>query len=194
MVRDVPRPVPSEAMTDDTPVNGGSSRGTTDVEGSAWLSVSDAAVHYDVTERTIRRWIKAGRVEATEIDTPHGPAWRIRRTDGPVNPPQRPLRVDSASTVDRVDGGSTTLDKRDRTLEFIERVYDDQAEELERLRRDNQQLAGQVGYLQRQVLEQQETIQRLLMAPKDEPANVTPDEPPAEPVRVSRWKREWGGR
>ncbi len=49
--------------------------------------------------------------------------------------------------------------------------------------------------LQRQVLEQQETIQRLLMAPKDEPADVTPEkspvepEPPAESVRVSWWRR-----
>ncbi len=97
------------------------------------------------------------------------------------------------STVDRVDGGSTTLDKRDRTLEFIERVYDDQAEELERLRRDNQQLAGQVGYLQRQVLEQQETIQRLLMAPKDEPTDVTPEKPPVEPAppAASEPPRPW---
>ena len=174
-------------MTDDTPVNGGSSRVATDVEGSAWLSVPDAAAHYNVTERTIRRWIKAGRVVATEIDTLHGPAWRVRRTDAPVDPPQRPSRVDNMSTVDRVNHGSTTLDKRDRALEFIERVYDDQAEELERLRRDNQQLAGQVGYLQRQVLEQQETIQRLLMAPKDEPP--AEPEPLTVPERVSWWRR-----
>jgi hypothetical protein len=62
---------------------------------------------------------------------------------------------------------------------------------VDSLRRDNQQLAGQVGYLQRQVLEQQETIQRLLMAPKDEP--VEP-EPPAEPEpRRSWWRRLWDG-
>ena len=40
--------------------------------------------------------------------------------------------------------------------------------------------------LQRQVLEQQETIQRLLMAPKDEPAEP---EPSAVSERVSWWRR-----
>jgi hypothetical protein len=40
--------------------------------------------------------------------------------------------------------------------------------------------------LQRQVLEQQETIQRLMMAPKDEPE---PAEPLAVSERVSWWRR-----
>ncbi len=42
--------------------------------------------------------------------------------------------------------------------------------------------------LQRQVLEQQETIQRLLMAPKDEPEPIEP-EPSAVSERVSWWRR-----
>jgi hypothetical protein len=58
---------------------------------------------------------------------------------------------------------------------------------LERAHAENQQLAGQVGFLQAKLQEAERTV-ALLMAPKDEPA----PEPPAQPERVSWWKRLWG--
>jgi len=56
---------------------------------------------------------------------------------------------------------------------------------LERAHAENQQLAGQVGFLQAKLQDAERTV-ALLMAPKDEP------EPPAEPERRPWWKR-WIG-
>ena len=61
---------------------------------------------------------------------------------------------------------------------------------VDSLRRENQQLAGQVGFLQAKLQDAQEESQqlRLLMAPKDEPAP-----PPApEPVKRPWWRRILG--
>jgi hypothetical protein len=70
-----------------------------------------------------------------------------------------------------------------KALDLAEQLLRDNAALVAR----NEQLAGQVGFLQRQVIEQQETIQRLLPAPRDEP------ETPAEPEPVKPWwKRLFG--
>ena len=56
------------------------------------------------------------------------------------------------------------------------------------MRRDNQQLAGQLGFVQAKLQDAEEQI-RLLMAPKDEPAA----EPAPAPVqRAPWWKRIFG--
>ncbi len=41
------------------------------------LSVKQAAQAFNVSEKTIRRWIRDGRLEATQIAGPYGMTWRI---------------------------------------------------------------------------------------------------------------------
>ncbi len=63
---------------------------------------------------------------------------------------------------------------------------------VDNLRRENQQLAGQVGFLQAKLQDAQEENQqlRLLMAPKDAPApEATPAEP--EPTHEGLPARSW---
>ncbi len=69
----------------------------------------------------------------------------------------------------------------------IDELRQEYRDELEHLRRENQQLAGQLGFTQAKLQDAQEENQqlRLLMAPKDEPS----PEPPAEPERRPWWKR-----
>jgi hypothetical protein len=55
---------------------------------------------------------------------------------------------------------------------------------VERLTQRNEQLAGQLGFTQAKLQEAERTV-ALLMMPTDEPA----PEPPAQPERVSWWKR-----
>ena len=58
------------------------------------------------------------------------------------------------------------IDELGHAREVVEEVRRAQREELERLRRETQQLAGQVGCLQARVQEQERQI-ALLMAPQD---------------------------
>jgi excisionase family DNA binding protein len=58
-------------------------------------TLTEAAETYNVTERTIRRWIKEQAVTAWKVNGPRGPEWRI-------NP---------GSTVDEIaDQGGSTVD------------------------------------------------------------------------------------
>ncbi len=66
----------------------------------------------------------------------------------------------------------------------IDELRQEYRDELEHLRRENQQLAGQLGFTQAKLQEAERTV-ALLMAPKDEPA----PEPPAEPERRPWWRR-----
>ncbi len=68
----------------------------------------------------------------------------------------------------------------------IDELRQEYRDELEHLRRENQQLAGQLGFTQAKLQEAERTV-ALLMAPTDEPAS----EPAAEPERRPWWKRLW---
>ena len=43
----------------------------------SWLTLTQAATHFSVNEKTLRRWIKQGRVRASKIAGPRGEEWRI---------------------------------------------------------------------------------------------------------------------
>jgi excisionase family DNA binding protein len=141
------------------------------------LSIEEAAESMGVSPATIRRRIKTGELAAFKRTTPHGFEWRIgagpesigliTTADHVVESPDQPV-VESADQTPAPE-----------TLELVHLV--------ERLSRENQQLAGQLGFTQAKLQEAERTV-ALLMAPKDEPA----PEPPAEPERVSWWRRLFG--
>ena len=219
MMRDTSRPTPTEDMTDtpDKPaayVDGAPSSLADQVDSNAGqvdgtpvnlddsLSVSEAAAHFSVSERTIRRRIKDGSLTGSKLPTTQGYEWRVH-LDGASD------QIDSVSTRHPVnlDGSNVHLPGTSsphaeqvdpiiaRALDLIERMHEDQTEELERLRRDNQQLAGQVGFLQAKLQDAQEENQqlRLLMAPKDEPPVESEAPAVSEPVR-SWWQRLLGNK
>ena len=136
------------------------------------LSVTEAAARLGVSERTVWRRIKQGKLKTHKTTD----GVRVSLSDIPSTVSDSVPVSDSKATDNTTD---TVSDVPGEVIELVRLV--------DRLQQSNQQLAGQVGYLQRQVIEQQETIQRLLPAPKDEP------EPPAasEPKRVW-WRRLLG--
>jgi hypothetical protein len=172
-------------QVDGTPVN---------LDGS--LSVSEAAAHFSVSERTIRRRIKDGSLTASKLPTTQGYEWRVY-LDGASD------QIDSVSTRHPVnlDGSNVHLPGTSsphaeqvdpiiaRALDLIERMHEDQTEELERLRRANQQLAGQLGFLQSE-LQQRDRQIALLTAPKEEPepTDVTPQEAPTQADTGPDWQ------
>ena len=162
-------------MTDSTP------------DDMAAMTPAEAAARLGISERTVQRRLKQGSLHGYKVDTGRGEVWRVV-LDGMDDTP--PVQPDAMAAKATPIADVTTSDVAEFAHAVIDELRQEYRDELERLRRDNQQLAGQVGYLQRQVLEQQETIQRLLMAPK-EPEPAEP-EPPDRPVRVSWWKRLLG--
>ena len=138
------------------------------------LSIEEAAESMGVSAATIRRRIKTGELAAFKRTTPYGFEWRIgagpesigliTTGDQVVESPDQPV-VESADQTPVPE-----------TLELVRLVA--------RLSQENQQLAGQLGFTQAKLQEAERTV-ALLMAPKDEAA----PEPPAEPERVSWWKR-----
>ena len=148
------------------------------------LSVKEAAAALGISERTVRSRIKAGTLAAVPLERPQGYEWRVYPDGLPPgsNLDQSGNNVESPS--------ESHLDPPGNHLEDASMV--EMIHLVATLQSRNEQLAGQVGYLQRQVLEQQETIQRLLTVDKPEPATVDEARPPAEPVRVSWWRRLLG--
>jgi len=132
------------------------------------LTVEHAAGRLQVSERTIHRRIKQGKLQAHKVNTPRGQVWCVH--------------LDSMSVME-----DSALPAGE-TLELVRLV--------DRLSRDNQQLAGQVGFLQSEIQQRDRQI-ALLMAPKDEPADVTPRTEPEipavpEPEHRPWWKRLFG--
>lgn len=131
------------------------------------LTPAEAAVRLGVSERTIWRRIKAGK-----LDTEHRvEGVRILLSDA--------LSVDDRQVSVAFDNVSDTVTDSPQP-ELIKAL-----EMVSELTRRNEQLAGQVGFLQAKTQDQERQI-ALLMAPKDEP------EQPAQPERVSWWRRLFG--
>ncbi len=144
------------------------------------LSVQEAAAHYRVTEKTIRRRIKAGSLRAVKHSIAEGFEWRVYPEGG----------LDSAKGTQPTHEGPQT-EQETHTPPAVPSDPPQQSAELlralevvERLTQRNEQLAGQLGFTQAKLQEAERTV-ALLMMPTDEPA----PEPPAQPERVSWWKR-----
>ena len=164
------------------------------------VSLDEAAHQLGISERTVRRRIKEGTLAAYKMETPRGEVWRIYLPGTPADleaPPRRQADQDggdlppSAAVVDTtlLSSASTSRDLQ-KALELIEHLHREHAEAMERAYRENQQLAGQVGFLQARVQEQERQI-ALLMAPKDEPAPA-PQEPEQAPAQRPWWRRFLG--
>ena len=61
-----------------------------------WLTVEEAAERLSVHDQTVRRWLRAGKLQGTSINRRAG--WRIREseierflTEGPAHPEERKL-------------------------------------------------------------------------------------------------------
>lgn len=114
----------------------------------AW-TLTEAANAYNVTERTVRRWIKEQVVSAWKVDGPRGPEWRIN----------------SGSTMDKnqVHAGSTvdleTVTVPEQTASMLEtdRLWELLKEKDAKI----EALIMRTGYLQAQMETKEEQIKLL---------------------------------
>ena len=155
------------------------------------LSVQEAADCLGVTAKTVRRRIKQGTLRSFKMPTSQGFEWRVQLDpqDGHVD--TRPSTLGDHVDIREVDSGVQVPTHPTAPVAEVLKALD----LAEQLRRDNaalvarnEQLAGQVGFLQAKVQDQERQI-ALLMEPQDEMADVTPEKPPVEPERVGWWRR-----
>ena len=145
------------------------------------LSIKEAAEQLQVHEKTVRQRIRSGELHAVKVPRPQGFEWRVYLNSSP------PLQVDSPVPQVSPHGDSDPPHVNGPTSPQVSpHVTQVNTAELvrliERLHSENTQLAGQVGFLQARVQEQERQI-ALLMAPKDEA--------PA-PARAPWWRRLLG--
>ena len=161
------------------------------------LTVQETAAQLGISERTVRRRIKDGILTAYKLPTTQGYEWRVQ-VDGASD------NLAGVSTRQSVKVDSTPVQVLGRVADLGDTPAIIAALELaEQLRKDNaalasrnEQLAGQLGFTQAKLQEAERTV-ALLMAPKDEPSDVTPrtePEMPAVPDPKHRpwWKRLFG--
>jgi hypothetical protein len=147
-----------------------------------WLTLPEAAARLGVAVITLRRRLKEGAFEAKQTPGPHGPQWMIRLESDQVAATKVIVaahQVDQAEQAVREESDQAEQGQNDQA-DKPEQGGGDQAALLEALRmmrslqEENRTLAGQVGFLQAQLLqsqaqlgEAQQTI-KMLEAPKVE--------------------------
>ena len=168
-------------MTDSTPDD----MAATPPEPDVSMTPAEAAARLGISERTVQRRLKQGSLYGYKVDTGRGEVWRVVLGGMADTPPVQP-DVMPAKATPMVD--VTTSSVTEFAHAVIDELREEYRSEIERLTTRNEQLAGQVGFLQAKVQDQERQI-ALLMAPKDEMADVTPEKPPVEPERVGWWRR-----
>jgi hypothetical protein len=162
----------------------------TNSQADTGISLTDAAAQLGISERTVLRRIKDGTVDGRKIGEGRGGIWRVYLSvsdsqpapvsDSQTNPPGT---LSDSPTDETGNVSASVSDRQTQPAQDMIRMV----ELVDKLQAQNQQLAGQLGFTQAKLQEAERTV-ALLMAPKDEPA----PEPPAQPERVSWWKR-WIG-
>jgi excisionase family DNA binding protein len=136
------------------------------VHADSSLSVQEAADALGCSEKTIRRRIKAGSINAHRLPTSQGYEWRVQ-LDGAVDqaPPSPAVQVNGQNghlpgDADQVDThtpgqiDSPAASEHEPSNEALLKALDF----AERLQRENMELAGRVGFLQAKLQTAEEQI------------------------------------
>jgi excisionase family DNA binding protein len=123
-----------------------------------WLSLPEAAAELNCSVDTVRRRIKRGELPAKQVATQRGNAWRV-------------LLSTPLSSVPTVGNDATQpAAHEDKDAGIVALV-----ELVSRLQEENRTLAGQLGFVQAQAQQAEETIRALQagaeQAASDAPAN-----------------------
>jgi len=166
------------------------------------LSISEVAARLELSERTIRRRIKDGSLQAFQRPTSRGYEWRILLE---AEPGQELVNVDrndrQAESKDRqepvnVDTGAEPAEPPAAELGLLKAL--DMVEALQqentRLQEENKQLYGQAAFYQAKLQAAEERILMLEARPVEEETEQS--EPPAELEKPSGswWRRFLGWR
>ncbi len=182
-------------------------------EGVGTVSVRDAAKSIGVSERTIRRRIQDGILSAWKQETEHGYEWRVPVSSLDAGLPGTHPRQNAPLPGSPDEGAGRPPAQHIAPMDTQSAPEMIKALDLvDKLQTQNQDLWKTLEHWQARAVEAEQTI-KLLMAPKDEPVDITPadddpdwqgiaqaleervkrlEEPPVQPERRPWWKR-WLG-
>ena len=146
-----------------------------------WLTLKEAAETMGCSVVTLRRLIKKNRVQARQVTTPHGPAWRVL-SSSVISLPRVITGPPEQGLVAQADQGAGQA-----MVELVRLVN--------QLQEDKAILAQRIGTLETLLRIAEERVEAL-EAPKDGPSHrleMAPEStPPAEAVSrapTSLWSR-----
>ncbi len=131
-----------------------------DDQAGAWLPLIAASAHLGVSVKTTRRRLKSGELVSRQVTTAHGQAYEV----------WLPSNGTMATQTSRLNSVGTQRVDDVTTVELVRLV--------DRLQRENRDLAGLVGALQERV----GTLQLALDAPKEPVSTERPLERDSEHV------------
>lgn len=186
------------------------------VHGDGSVSVQEAAAVLGLSEKTIRRRIKAGTLPAHRLPTSQGYEWRVQLTGYDAQVPT-PLtnhvdgHADHLPSQNGQAGGQHTESGREEAApatassepaDQVDARLDsgrDQAmlkalDLADRLQRENMELAGRLGFLQAKLQHTEERLLALAAGPApSQPDPTAPPHPPAahRPAGPHPWWKFW---
>ncbi len=155
------------------------------MENTASYSISEVAGILNLSPKTIRRYIKSGKLPSVKIPTKFGDEYRV--TEIPEALKQEAEAQAKALAQGRVD--VVTSEEQENRLD-VQQLY-----------QENMRLAAQLGAATERIhhLEEQIKAQENLIAPAQENVRLLEEKikrletPPPAPPRLPWWKRLFGG-
>jgi excisionase family DNA binding protein len=142
-----------------------------------WLTLKEAAETMGCSVVTLRRMIKRNTVQARQVDTPNGRAWRVL-SSSLISLPRVHVAQADHSLITPPDQGPAMLE----LVRLVAQLQDDKA-----------RMAQRIGFLEAQ-LSVSESRLSVLEAPKAEPVDVeSAAAAEAAPAPATRrwWRRMW---
>jgi MerR family transcriptional regulator, copper efflux regulator len=165
------------------------------METATSYSISEAAEALNLSPKTIRRYIKAGKLPSTKVPTKFGDEYRITEIPEALKlEAQAQAEAQARVKVELVpaEEADTKLDAQLLYQENI-RLAAQLGAATEKIRQLEEQMKLQENRLGPSTdrIRQLEELVRLLEAPKALPV-ITPQEAPVAPPRLPWWKRLFG--
>jgi hypothetical protein len=151
-----------------------------EVPEGRWLSLQDAAAELHVSLNTLRRRAKDGEVTARKVARKQGYRYEVLVAGASVAGEEVPAQVPTGA------GGTSQVPTGQVPAEQMEALRD-ALQIVDRLTRENLELAGRVGFLQGQLESAKERV-ALLEAPKTAESAPQPSNPPQRPAPRPWWR------
>ncbi len=149
-------------------------------EQTEGLTIKQAAAQLGISADSVRRRIKSGALEAFRVPTAQGYEWRIALMH---QPPGDSRQVGGTPTQNATQLGSAPMQDHQAVMQPLMEMVD-------RLHRENMQLAGRVGFLEGRLQDAEQKI--LALSAPAEPGPVVIEQARRDAPQPSFWRRLFG--